>query len=269
MGMIPRKMAAFIVVPPAAIDYDDFGNRRLPPVATLNGTAICRAFFSKPGADLAQYQGRETMTFRIFRNVPAMPCATFAVILSLAVLPSISGAQAEPRKQEVDLDHTTIFWTVSHGGFTKVTYQFRKINKVDFMFDQSDVSKSSVKVEIEAASLDSNHAFRDNWARSEAELNVWKFRTITFESTKIEKTGDNVGRMIGNLTMHGVTQPITMNITYNKGGKHVSGKFSIDGFSAQGKLKRVDFELKAFTPWIGDEIEFSIQFEALRPNDPT
>ena len=209
------------------------------------------------------------MTFRIFRNGPAMAVATLLVTQSLAMLLPSTGAQAEPRKQEVDLDHTTIFWTVSHGGFTKVMYQFRKINKVDFAFDLSDVSKSSVKVEIEAASLDSNHPYRDNWARSEAELNVWKFRTITFESTKIEKTGDNAGRMTGNITMHGVTKPVTMNVTYNKGGKHVSGKFSIDGFSAQGKLKRSDFELKAFSPWIGDEIEFTIQFEALRPNDPT
>jgi len=209
------------------------------------------------------------MAFRIFRNVSTMACATLVATQCLALLLPSTGAQAEPRKQEVDLDHTTIFWTVSHGGFTKVMYQFRKINKVDFAFDPSDVSKSSVKVEIEAASLDSNHSFRDNWARSESELNVWKFRTITFESTKIEKTGDNVGRMTGNLTMHGVTQPVTMNLTYNKGGKHISGKYSIDGFSAVGKFKRSEFELKAFTPWISDEIEFTIQFEALRPNEPT
>lgn len=209
------------------------------------------------------------MIFRMFRNGSAMAVATLLVTQSLSMLLPSAGAQAEPRKQEVDLDHVSIFWTVSHGGFTKVMYHFRKINKVDFAFDPSDVAKSSVKVEIEAASLDSNHAFRDNWARSDAELNVWKFRTITFESTKIEKTGDNVGRMTGNLTMRGVTQPITMIVTYNKSGKHVSGKYSIDGFTAQGKLKRSEFELKAFTPWIGDEIDFTIQFEALRPNDPT
>lgn len=209
------------------------------------------------------------MIFRTVRIVPTLAVATMIVTLGLAMLLSSVDARGEPRKQEVDPDHTTIFWTVSHGGFTKVMYQFRKINKIDFAFDPSDVSKSSVKVEIEAASLDSNHAFRDNWARSEAELNVWKFRTITFESTKIEKTGDKVGRMTGNLTMHGVTKPITMDVTYNKSGKHVSGKFSIDGFSAQGKLKRSEFELKAFAPWIGDEIEFTIQFEAVRPNDPT
>ena len=203
------------------------------------------------------------MTFHTIRKSSAI------VAVALLAAQITTAAQAEPRKQDVDLDHTTIFWTVSHGGFTKVNYQFRKINKVDFMFDPSDVSKSSVKVDIEAASLDSNHAFRDNWARSETELNVWKFRTIQFESTKIEKTGDNTGQMTGNLTMRGVTQPVTMTVTYNKSGKHVSGKYSIDGFSAQGKLKRSDFGLKAFVPWIGDDIDFTIELEATRPNDPT
>ncbi|MPZ56408.1 MAG: hypothetical protein GEU91_07875 [Rhizobiales bacterium] len=122
---------------------------------------------------------------------------------------------------------------------------------------------------VEAASLDSNHYFRDNWARSDASLNVWKFKTINFESTKIERTGDNTGRMTGNLTMHGVTHPITMDVTYNKGGKHLSGKYSIDGFTAAGTLKRTDFGMKAFIPWIGEEMEFIIQFEAHRPNDPS
>ena len=102
-------------------------------------------------------------------------------------------------------------------------------------------TNSKVNVEIEAASLDSNHAYRDNWARSEALLDVWKFRTINFESTKIEKTGENTGKMTGNLTMHGVTQPVTMDVTYNKAGMHLSKKYSIDGFTAKGKLKRSDF----------------------------
>jgi polyisoprenoid-binding protein YceI len=197
----------------------------------------------------------------MFRTITV---ATLAAGLSLA-----TAAQAQAPKQDVDLDHVSVIWSVSHGGFSKVTGQFRQINKVEFVFDRSDVSKSSVKVEIEAASLDSNHAYRDNWARSEAELNVWKFRTITFESTKIEKTGDNTGRMIGNLTMHGVTHPVTMDVTYNKGGKHISGNYSIDGFTATGKLKRSDFGMKAFIPWIGEDIEFVIQLEAKRPNDPS
>jgi polyisoprenoid-binding protein YceI len=194
--------------------------------------------------------------------------AGLAVTFALALSPA-RVAQAAPIKEKVDLSHVSIIWTVGHGDFSKVTGLFRQIDSAEFTFDRTDVSKSSVKVEIDAASLDSNHYFRDNWVRSDACLNVWKFPKITFESSKIEKTGDNTGTMTGNLTMHGVTQPVTMNVTYNKGGKHLSGKYSIDGFTATGALKRSDFGMKAFLPWIGDEIGFVIQFEAHRPNDPT
>ena len=92
---------------------------------------------------------------------------------------------------------------------------------------------------------------------------------LKFESAKIEKTGDQTGKMTGNLTMHGETHPITLDVTYNKGGKHLSGKYSVDGFTAKGMLKRSDFGMKAFTPAIGDEVEFVVQFEAKRPNDPS
>jgi polyisoprenoid-binding protein YceI len=194
--------------------------------------------------------------------------AVLAAVLGLTVLP-LAAAQAEPRKETADIDHVSVYWSISHGGFSKVTGQFRQINKVDFVFDRDDVSKSAVTVEVEAASLDSNHPYRDNWARSEAELNVWKFRTIKFESTQIEKTGNDTGKMTGNLTMHGETHPIILEVTYNKAGKHLSGQYSLDGFTAKGMLKRSDFGMKAFTPWVGDEVEFVVQFEAKRPNDPS
>jgi polyisoprenoid-binding protein YceI len=208
------------------------------------------------------------MAFARTAAVAGKTLAGLGLMLGLALMP-LNGVRAAPLKQQVDLSHVSIVWSVGHGGFTKVMGQFRQINSAELVFDREDVSKSSVKVDVEAASLDSNHYFRDNWARSEASLNVWKFPKILFESTKIEKTGDNTGTMTGNLTMHGVTKPVTMNVTYNKGGKHLSGKYSIDGFTATGMLKRTDFEMKAFIPWIGDEIEFVIQFEAHRPNDPT
>lgn len=187
--------------------------------------------------------------------------------LALALSGATTGAQADPMKQEVDLSHTSVHWSIGHGGFSKVTGQFREIESVEFTFDRDDVSKSSVKVVINAASIESNHFFRDNWIRSAASMNVWKFGKITFESTEIKKTGDMKGTMTGNLTLHGETKPITMEVTYNKAGKHLSGKFMIDGFTARGTLKRSDFGMTAFAPWIGDEIDFVIQMEAHRPLD--
>jgi polyisoprenoid-binding protein YceI len=209
------------------------------------------------------------MAFGDFRFLPFKFTTLLGAALGLSLLLPAATAQAQTQKADVDLEHVSVFWTLWHGGFSQVTGQFRQINKVDMVFDRKDVANSKVNVEIEAASLDSNHAYRDNWARSEAALDVWKFRTINFESTKIEKTGENTGKMTGNLTMHGVTFPVTMDVTYNKGGLHLSKKYSIDGFTAKGKLKRSDFGMSAFIPWIGEEIEFVIQVETKRPNDPT
>lgn len=204
------------------------------------------------------------MAFGYFRRMSFASAALLAA-LGLALLPRAAQAQ----KADVDLEHVSVNWSIWHGGFTTVMGQFRQINKAEMTFDRKDPTNSKVSVEIEAASIDSNHAYRDNWIRSETELDVWKHRLITFESTKIEKTGENTGKMTGNLTMHGVTHPVTMDVTYNKGGMHLSKKYSIDGFTAKGKLKRSDFGMKAFIPWVGEEVEFVIQLEAKRPNDPT
>ena len=209
------------------------------------------------------------MTFGYVRCVPFKAATLIAAALGLGLLLPASSAQAQPQKVDVDLEHVAVTWSISHGGFSSVMGQFRQINKAEMTFDRKDPANSKISVEIEAASIDSNHAYRDNWIRSETELDVWKHRTITFDSTKIEKTGDNTGRMTGNLTMHGVTHPVTMDVTYNKSGMHLSKKYTIDGFTAKGKLKRTDFGMKAFIPWIGEEVEFVIQLESKRPNDPT
>jgi polyisoprenoid-binding protein YceI len=209
------------------------------------------------------------MVFGYFRCVPFKVATLMAAMLGLGLLLPAATAQAQPQKVDVDLEHVAVTWSISHGGFTSVMGQFRQINKAEMTLDRKDPANSKVSVEIEAASIDSNHAYRDNWIRSETELDVWKHRTINFESTKIEKTGENTGRMTGNLTMHGVTHPVTMDVTYNKSGMHLSKKYTIDGFTAKGKLKRTDFGMKAFIPWIGEEVEFVIQLESKRPNDPT
>jgi hypothetical protein len=109
--------------------------------------------------------------------------------------------------------HTAVFWKVSHGGFSTVSSQFRKIDLVVITFDPDDVANSRVKASIEAASLDSNHYYRDNFTHSERFLNAREFMHITFESSAIAQTGESTGTMTGEL-----------DVTYNKTGEHLSGK---------------------------------------------
>ena len=193
----------------------------------------------------------------LHRFATATALALSVGVLGVATPNAVHSAAME---QKVDLGHTSVHFMIWHGGFSRVIGQFRSID-VELTFDKDDVSNSKVKAEIDAASLDSNHYFRDNYTRSETFLNVIKNPKITFVSTKVWKTGDNTGKMTGDLTLRGVTKPVTLDITYNKGGKHLSGKYMIEGFTARGTIKRSEFGMDAFIPWVADEVEILIQLE--------
>jgi polyisoprenoid-binding protein YceI len=191
-----------------------------------------------------------------------------AAILGLG-LGFATPSSAEPRKLEADLSHATVGWSIGHGGFSTVHGIFRNITKAEITFDPDNVANSSVVAAVEAASLDSNHYYRDNFTRSDKFLDVIKFNEISFVSTKIEKTGDNTGTMTGDLTLHGVTKPVTFNVTFNKTGDHLSGKYKIDGFSATATIHRSDFDVKAFLPWVAEDINITIDIEGIHSRQPS
>src|SRR5262245_54561471 len=102
------------------------------------------------------------MALRYFRSMHAHSATLAAAALGFALLLPAAPAQAQAQKVDVDLEHVAVTWTVSHGGFSMVMGQFRQINKAEMTFDRKDPSNSKVSVEIEAASIDTNHPYRDN-----------------------------------------------------------------------------------------------------------
>lgn len=193
----------------------------------------------------------------------AMPLrrSVLALTMGTAAMFAATSSNAEPRELDVDLSHTVVMWEIAHGGFSNVIGIFRKINYVDIVFDPEDVSNSSVSASVEAASLDSNHYYRDNYTRSDTFLDAREYKDITFESTEITQTGDNTGTMTGDLTMRDVTQPVTFDVTFNKSGEHLSGEYMIDGFTATTTINRSDFGMDAFIPWVADEVRIRIETE--------
>lgn len=186
---------------------------------------------------------------------------TLALAMGAAVAFAAASSNAEPRELDVDMSHTAVFFMIEHGGFTTVIGEFRQIDDVQVVFDPDDVSNSKVSASVLAASLESNHYYRDNFTRSEMFLNAREHKDITFESTEITKTGDNTGTMTGDLTLHGETKPVTFDVTYNKGGEHFSGEYMIDGFTATTTIKRSEFGIDAFIPWVADEVDIRIELE--------
>lgn len=185
-----------------------------------------------------------------------------AAILSLGLLGAPVAATAD--SFVIDSSHVHAGFTVSHLGFSRTLGQFREIAGT-LSFDEADPSASVVDVTIQTASVDTAHDERDKHLRGEDFFNVEKFPTMTFKSTSIETTGDNTGKMTGDLTLLGVTKPVTLDVTFNQAGPHpFDAERYVAGFSATGMVKRSDFGMAYALPAIGDEIELTIEAEAIR-----
>ena len=182
-----------------------------------------------------------------------------ALLVSAAVAP----ASAAPVAYKIDPSHLSVAFIVNHLGFANLIGRFNTAAG-DVSFDKDAVEKSAVTVTIDTASVDTNHAKRDEHLRSPDFFNVKEFPKMTFKSTKIEKTGDNAGKLHGELTMLGVTKPVVLDVTFNKDGVSPTSKQETVGFSARGTVKRTDFGMKYGAPNISDEIHLLIEAEAVK-----
>lgn len=158
----------------------------------------------------------------------------------------------------LDTAHTQIKFGVSHLGFSTTRGSFRDFSG-NFSFDPEAPEASSVEVVIQTASLDlddeewNGHITGGDW------FNVGQFPTVTFKSTSVESTGDSAMNINGELTMLGVTMPVTLNARLNKIGDQMGKAKS--GFSATTSIDRTQWGLDTFAPVIGAEVSISIEAE--------
>ena len=185
-------------------------------------------------------------------------------LFAAALLASVaSAAQAAPVAYKIDPAHLSVAFIVNHLGFANMIGRFNTAAG-EVAFDKDAVHNSAVTVTIDAASIDTAHAKRDDHLRSPDFFNAKEFPKITFKSTKIEKTGDKTGKLHGDLTLLGTTKPVVLDVTFNKEGVSPASKLETVGFSARGTIKRSDFGMKYGVPNIGDEIQLLIEAEAVK-----
>lgn len=191
--------------------------------------------------------------------------STFAAafVAALLVLPISADAQSKWLPYE---GHMTVHFMIDHNGLSTTIGTFRQITG-EMTLDENDPESAQVSIRIESASVDTGHAFRDNGIRTQF-FNSWKHRYIDFKSTKVERTGEKTAKLTGDLTMLGVTKPVTLDVTFNKAGKRPDGSDQY-GFSAKGSLNRLDWGMNAFSsespPAItGEVIDLLIAAEFVR-----
>lgn len=163
----------------------------------------------------------------------------------------------------LDKPHTQIKFSVVRGGWTRIAGMFQKFDGT-IMFDEADVSKSSVEATIDTSSIFTGFAKRDAHLRSPDFFNAKEIPTMTFKSTKVEKTGAKTGKMSGMLTMLGVTKPVTLDVTFNRKAAHPRNKKTFTGFSAKGSINRSDFGMKFILKAVTDKVDIEIEALAVK-----
>lgn len=171
--------------------------------------------------------------------------SAFMAAATAALLFGPVGAHAQSNRWLPYEGHMTVHFSIDHNGMSLTRGTFRDLTG-ELIFDENNPEASQLSVKIEAASLDTDHYFRDNYVRGPDFLDAKKYRYITFKSTKVTKTGDKTGTVTGDLTMHGVTKPVTLNVTLNKKSKRPSGEDYL-GFGATASLNRLDWGITKFS----------------------
>lgn len=187
-------------------------------------------------------------------------------------------SDAPAGRYRIDLAHTSVNFRVNHLGFSNYTARFTKIDGT-LDIDPADPAAARLAVTIDPASIQTNYPLTDidfdkklagpQW------LDAAKFPQITYRSTRVEPTGPNTAKVTGELTMHGITKPVVLDVTFNGG----YASFPYDpggsriGFSARGVLKRSEFGMGFGVPepgssiGVSDAVEIIVETEMLRPKD--
>jgi len=167
-----------------------------------------------------------------------------------------------------DTVHSSVNFWVRHLMVSKVHGRFAKWSG-SFVFDEQAPQNSRVEVEIDASSIDTKDPQRDGHLRSADFFDVEKYPTLKFVSTKVEKTGDSEFKLSGDLTMHGATKPVTVDVEYGGRAKHPQMGERV-GFSARGAINRKDWGLTynqvldAGGLALSDKIELHFEIEATK-----
>ncbi len=190
---------------------------------------------------------------------PAAPAKTEAAAPKAPTV-STDIATAPAGEYALEKNHASIVFKVRHMGFADYLMRFNEFDAT-ITLDPKAPEKSSVSATINPASLDSNNPKMTEHTASKDFFNVPAFPTITFKSTKIEKTGANTGKITGDLTLLGVTKPIVLDATFIGGGDHMMMKKYDIGFKALTTVKRSEFGMNYGAGMVGDDVAVEINAE--------
>jgi polyisoprenoid-binding protein YceI len=191
---------------------------------------------------------------------------------SLVALATLVALPAAASTWEIDPNHTESSFVVKHLMVANVRGQFGKTTGT-IQQDDKDITKSKAEITIDASTINTRVEKRDAHLKSPDFFDVAKFPTITFKSTKITKGEGNALKAEGDLTIHGVTKPVVLNVEYTP--ETLAGGKTVRGLTATTKINRKDFGLnwnrtiEAGGVMVGEEVSITVEAELHRKEPPT
>ncbi len=191
----------------------------------------------------------------------------FVLIAALAALAlpfAAPLARAQVTTWAPDKAHSEVDFSILHMSLSKVRGRFGLAGGT-INFDEKDISKSTVNITIDVASIDTGVAARDNDLKSPTFFDTTKFPTATFVSTSVAKAADGL-TVTGNLTLHGVTRPVTLHVEGPTGPVNGMDHKPHMGFSATATVKRTDFDIASKFPAavVGDDVNLIIDLDVAK-----
>ncbi|MDF1621274.1 YceI family protein [Pseudothioclava nitratireducens] len=187
-----------------------------------------------------------------------------SLLLASGLAFGLAGAAiAAPETYTLDPSHSQIVFTYNHLGFSTTTGMYSGFEGT-ISFDAEDPAASSVTVAFPTASLITGWDERTAHFLTEDFFGAEAAPEISFTSTAIEVTGEKTGKITGDLTINGVTKPITLDAEMTQMAEHPMAKKPWVGFNATTTVIRSEFDMGQFAPYVSDEVEISISIEAMK-----
>ncbi|MBL8420726.1 MAG: polyisoprenoid-binding protein [Dechloromonas sp.] len=180
------------------------------------------------------------------------------VLAAVAAAPAL----AAPETYVVDGNHTYPRFSYSHFGYSTQLSRFNKTTGT-VVLDKA-ARTGAVDIVIDAKSVDTGYATFNEHIQGEDFLDTGKYPTATFKSTRVVFDGDKPAKVEGNLTLKGVTKPVTLTVTDFKAAPHPMLKKDAIGANAFTMVKRSEFNAGKYAPNVGDDVRIDIAIEAIK-----
>jgi len=186
-----------------------------------------------------------------------------SALAMLALLGSSLPLQAQGVTYRIDPVHSTVLFRVKHMNTAFVYGRFNSFMGT-IVVNERNPAQSSVVLEIDLNSVDTGNSQRDDHLRGPDFFNTRQFPKATFRSTRVRKLNDTTIEVQGNLTLRGVTKPLTLRVTFTGKGRNPRGQ-EIIGFETTFTLKRSEFGVNyGLNGGLSDEVRLTVSVEAIR-----